>query len=125
MGGTTIDNWKSFETNMFKNIDDPNNEQVREVGDLAGKIDSVKAAYVEEPSTLKYVLKTIFSAGIYNLVNYFREKNQSQTLAAVKSGIDNVHNAMSLIAAKRAELSFSESTHKLSFAYHSAEFAWQ
>ena len=59
MGGTTIDNWKSFEANMFKNMDDPSSVQGKEAGDLAGKIDSVKAAYTEEPSTLKYILKTI------------------------------------------------------------------
>ena len=74
MGGTTIGDWKSFETDMFKSMDDPGSVRGREEGDLAGKIDSVKAAYAEEPSTLKFILKTIFSAGIYNLVNYIKEK---------------------------------------------------
>ena len=48
-------------------------------------------------------------------MSYIKEKNQAQTLATVKSGIDNVHNAMSFLAAKRAEFSFSEASKNISF----------
>ena len=108
MGGTTIDNWKSFESNMFKDINKPGGVNGGKAGSLAGKIDSVKSAYTAEPSTVKYVLKSIFTLGIYSLVSFLKEKNQAQTLEAVRSGIDSVHSAMSFITAKRAEALTSE-----------------
>ncbi|MBO4793777.1 MAG: hypothetical protein J5556_04330 [Deltaproteobacteria bacterium] len=108
MGGTTIDNWKSFEKNMFQDLNNPEAVKGKEAGILAGKVDSVKTSYTAEPSALKYVLKSIFSLGIYSLVSYLKGKNQAQTLEAVKAGVDNVHSAMSFIAAKRAEAFTSE-----------------
>ena len=108
MAGTKIDNWKSFEKNMFQYISNQGDNAENKVHVLAGKIDSVKSAYTAEPSTVKHVLKSIFTLGIYNLVTYFKEKNQANTLEAVKSGIDSVHSAMSFIAAKRSEVIVSD-----------------
>ncbi|MBQ6669565.1 MAG: hypothetical protein IJM72_05855, partial [Deltaproteobacteria bacterium] len=83
MGGTTIDNWKSFGKDMFQDINKLGGVDEKKIDSLAGKIDLVKSSYTAEPSTLKYVLKSIFSLGIYSLVSYLKGKNQAQTLEAV------------------------------------------
>ncbi len=103
MSGTTIDNWNRFNTNVFKNIgvkaEDARADGVEKPGVLTSRIDEVKSSHVHVSTVKKFFLGLI-TLGIYNICHGVSAKNQRETKAALKAGVDNVHSALSYLSMK-------------------------
>ena len=99
MSGTTIGNWGSFDTSLFKGMRETG--KLDSEGALASKVAEVKAGALPA-STVKQVVLGICTFGIYSLIHTIAQsvsaRNQRATIAALKQGVDDVHAALSYVS---------------------------
>ncbi len=105
MSGTTIGNWGAFEKKLFTDMRGTD----RSIGDLeksptsdgvlAKKVAEVKGGHLHA-STVKKIFLGIITFGIYNICHSVSAKNQRETTAALKTGVDNLHGALSYLSGK-------------------------
>ena len=100
MSGASIGNWGKFEKDMFRGM--AVDIGVRATGNdkegvLASQVAKVKAGHLHASTVKKFFLGLV-TFGIYNICHSISAKNQRETTAALKQGVDNVHGALSYLS---------------------------